>query len=429
MKHILFFGDLRKARNYGAIATTETLIRLLSDERYDAEFQYIDFKGFENENGKKSLSSNATTCHCSSFVSRFLSKIERRCQRLMGKDKKLNAATTDNLPYKFSQYEDYFIQIEEGHILQRERELLTWSDIVYINGEGNIVNGTDQYGKYRMRARYLLFLAWVAKVKYGKTVIIVNHTVDPNNDNVFEIISNLYPRLDKVLVRERLSLPVLESHGVHNAQFVPDALFAYCPKTEEWKPSAELSRQIDFSKPYICLGDSSGIRNGYGKVRWNVYEVYKQIIDELRKNVRQIVFVDGFSGTHPVINQLIRQEGLGYVNLYNCSYHDLYQVFKRASLFVSGRWHSSILCTLANTPILLWGADSHKTRSLYELLDYPYRFFEVNTLPANIPELGMEVRKVLDNAVDIKKNMAEKVKIYSKEAQTNAEVLREYISE
>ena len=40
--------------------------------------------------------------------------------------------------------------MQKGLCLQYEKRMLEWADIVYINGEGNIVNGTDRYGKYRM---------------------------------------------------------------------------------------------------------------------------------------------------------------------------------------------------------------------------------------------------------------------------------------
>mgnify|MGYP000677091129 CR=1 FL=1 len=144
---------------------------------------------------------------------------------------------------------------------------------------------------------------------------------------------------------------------------------------------------IDFSKPYICLGDSSGIKNAYNQVKWDVFQVLSEIVDRLRGITPQIIFVDGYSGGNEDINELVKKKRLGRVNLNNCNYHDLYHVLEGASLFISGRWHASILCTLANTPILLWGSDSHKTKSLYTLLEYKYPFFEVATLPVNIDEL------------------------------------------
>ena len=44
MKNLLFIGDLRTANNYGAVATTEALDRLLKNECYDINIKYIDFR-------------------------------------------------------------------------------------------------------------------------------------------------------------------------------------------------------------------------------------------------------------------------------------------------------------------------------------------------------------------------------------------------
>ncbi len=41
MKNLLFIGDLRTANNYGAVATTEALDRLLKNECYDINIKYI----------------------------------------------------------------------------------------------------------------------------------------------------------------------------------------------------------------------------------------------------------------------------------------------------------------------------------------------------------------------------------------------------
>lgn len=422
-KNILFIGDLRSAHNYGAIATTETLIKLL-DDNVKATYKYIDAWSFRNTTPVEAF---GDTWRPSRKNNSLLRRAFRRFYSYVGKNETLTKIP-DRIPYKLSQFESYYNNLIKGDSLQYEKKMLDWADIVFINGEGNIVNGTDKYGKYRIGGRYILFMAWLSKCKFHRPTLIVNHTVDPNNYNAFEMIKAIYPSLDEVLVRETLSIGLLKSIGVNNARFVPDALFAYQPQTE-WTPSVEISKQIDFSQPYICIGDSSGIKNGYGSVKWDVYDVYDKIIDELKKIVPQVVFVDGFTETHPIINMIVKKKNIGRVNLRNCSYHDLYYVFKNAKIFVSGRWHASILCVLANTPILLWGADSHKTRSLYTLLDYSYRFFEISSLPANIPELVQEVKLILGKKDIIKKELKEKVAIYSVLAKENAKILKEYVEE
>lgn len=431
MSNILFIGDLRDANNYGAVATTECLIRMVKDRCPDADYRYIACRSLYSptpESGlrpcKPKKRHGLSKARLTKMIGNMLPiAIKKPLRKMLG----INEGQPDFVPYKFCQYERYYQLMMSGGGLQYERRLLEWADVVYINGEGNIVNGTDKYGKYRMGARYILFMAWVSKVKFGRPTCIVNHTVDPNNSNAFEMISNVYPLLDKVFVRESLSLPLLAQHGVRNAEFVPDALFSYKPG-DAWQPSESISRQIDFSRPYICLGDSSGIRNGYSSVKWDVADVLGEITDRLRTLVPQIIFVDGYDGTNSEINTVIRKKCDGYVNISNCTYHDLYHVLGHAQAFISGRWHASILSIIAGTPVVLWGADSHKTRSLYTLLDYPYRFFEVSTLPVNIDELTEEVGKVIKNTENIQKIMHQKVSEFAELTCRNAAVLNEMLS-
>lgn len=428
MKNVLFIGDLRTAFNYGAIATTETLINLIKNEKYNINIKYIDYKSLYHPTPPAGHPTHIKTSPKRIFIKKIKSYIPHSVKKYIKNIfRPAPIKQCDFVPYKYSQYESYFKQMEAGNILQYEKTMLEWADIIYINGEGNIVNGTDQYGKYRMGARYILFMAWVSKIKYNKTTLMVNHTVDPNNSNAFEMISHIYPYLDEVYVREPLSLPILDRYNITNGTFVPDALWAYKP-SEHWEIPDILKKEIDFSKPYICIGDSSGFRNAYNKVKWNVPTVLGNIIDELQKITPQIIFVDGYSGGNDDINKVIKEKHLGYVNLNNCSYHDLYHVLKRAQIFISGRWHASILSILANTPILLWGADSHKTRSLYTILDYPYPFFEVSTLPVNIEELIDTTKQIIKNKEQIKTDIHKKSMVLSEKAIQNAKILSKYVN-
>lgn len=429
MKNLLFIGDLRTANNYGAVATTEALDRLLKNECYDINIKYIDFRSLYHPTPVDGLETGTTNkwLVAKKKAASYLSpSLKHKIKRFVNLFSKSDNSVEDFVPYKYAQYEGYYEKMQKALCLQYEKRMLEWADIVYINGEGNIVNGTDRYGKYRMGARYILFMAWVSKVKYNHPTLMVNHTVDPNNYNAFEMISHIYPLLDKVYVREPLSIALLNQYKIHNCTFVPDALWAYRPLTN-WKPSEALKREIDFSKPYICLGDSSGIKNAYNQVKWDVFQVLSEIVDRLRGITPQIIFVDGYSGGNEDINELVKKKRLGRVNLNNCNYHDLYHVLEGASLFISGRWHASILCTLANTPILLWGSDSHKTKSLYTLLEYKYPFFEVATLPVNIDELIETAQVIINDSSAIQADMAMYSKRYAALAAENAKVLKDYV--
>jgi len=431
MKHILFIGDFRPANNYGSIATTETLEKLLVNVAKDAEIRIIDKRSYGTPTPLGGfLPLNVKDNSVKGIIKRMVpATLIPQLQKWNKKLKKGLGLKRSHMPYRYSLFEEYYKDMMSGQYLQYEKELFEWADIVMVNGEGTIVNGTDKEGKYSLGGLYTLYMTWLAKEKFKKPTCLVNHTVDPANSDAYEIIEKLYPKLDYVCVREPLSLVKLKEHGITNAQFIPDSLFSYTP-VEDWKPSAELSKQIDFSKPYICVGDSAGIwKNPYlPTVKWDVVEVFSNLITELQKVVPQIIFVDGFNESSKEVNKVIKKFGLGYVNLNNCSYHDLFYVFKGAEIFISGRWHNSILSCVANTPILLWGSDSHKTRALYTILDnYPYTFFNINSFPIHTKDMADSARSVIENKVAVKKLIKEKVDIYSKLTVGNVAFVKDFI--
>lgn len=415
-KKVLFIGDLRTANNFGAIATTETLINKLLTFIDGDDIKFIDYRSLRNptpEAGWKNPNNKSLKQKFRDITPKAIYKFYSRRDHYK---------RVDYVPFLYSQYDLYYKEMQAGLRLRYEAKLLEWADIVYINGEGNIVNGTDRYGKYRIGALYVLFMAWLAKVKYCKTVCLVNHTADPANNDAWEIISHVYPLLDFVFLRERLSIDKLNEHGITNALFVPDALFMYRPN-EKWEPSEIIKREIDFTKPYICIGDSSGIKNSYNKVKWDVRLVLSELIKKLQGLTAQIVFIDGYNEGNEDVNEVVNKMNLGRICLHNSTYHDLYHILSKSEIFISGRWHASILSVLSGTPILLWGSDSHKTRSLYDLLDYQYPFYEVNTLPIHLDDLFQSAKNIIKNKEVVSERILGHVSKLQLLAEQNKELL------
>ena len=441
---LLFIGDLRNCYNYGAIATTESLLNMLYKRFPEIDVKFVDFRSLQNAtppegwDEQNKVSVNPSTYLLIKLKLKNLLYVIRHYIILMipygvfllikkYRDKQQKVSYIPNMhyhiPYMYKDYDRWTKKMKDGSVLQYEKKLLEWADVVLVNGEGNIVNGTDENGVYRHRACYILFMSWIAKTLFNLPVYIVNHCIDPNNNDAIEIIQNVYPLLDGIVVRDPLSLEKLFSFGIKKAVYAPDALFSFSGG-DIWEPSTSLREQIDFSKPFILLGDSSGIQNAYGKVQWNVTYFFKTLILKLQEIVPQVVFVDGFSESCDNINQVITDTGIGRISLKNCSYQDLHQVMSRAEIFISGRWHASILCLLAGTPILLFGADSHKTRSLYSIMNYPYKFFETISLPIHIDEMIDEVQKIMSKRNIISKEIIEKCRTLKYQSYYNVDCLK-----
>jgi Flp pilus assembly protein TadD len=118
-----------------------------------------------------------------------------------------------SLPHDISQLtnESFFLQF------RNERpdlaEALQNADKVVINGEGSL------HGSSPLAAA-LLYLAWLAKNRFGKQVHLINHSCYPDNSPVTTgsqrelFYHKIYEKLDTIAVRESVSYRLLENLGL-----------------------------------------------------------------------------------------------------------------------------------------------------------------------------------------------------------------------
>ena len=404
MKKVLLVGDLRNSvSNYGAFANSEMLIREIKS-RQDISLKIIDGRSFWNETPAQGWGASleeyiiderkTNERHQFNRLKKFIKKFPM-VQRVLSVRRRRNKNIF--VPPTFEQYEEYSKKVLEGCKLVYEKNLIDEADIVIINGEGNIVKGTDEEGYYRLGGLYVLYIAYLSKCICNKKTYVVNHTVDPSNRDIIEIIKNIYPCMDGVYLREKLSIKLLNQWGIYEVKMIPDSLFLYNKYKEHHNLPNCYVEWRNQNKKLICIGDSSGIENAYTKVKWDVLSFYTRLINKYDKEEYQISFIDGFDGNNTILNEVCKKNNVLQLNMSNCSYQELYEIFKDAEIYISGRWHTSILALQARCPILLWGADSHKTEALYDLIDYNYKFFDVNALPIHVDDIVYEAKKIMES--------------------------------
>ena len=387
--NILFIGDNRSAANYGSIATTECLLNLIKAKVTTNDcIKIIDRKSYDHATPVNGFENTIKQKAKQVIPLRIWQKMQHARNAFKRPPSMPNSLTSYiklyHVPCLYEQFESYFNEMNKGNILQYEKSLLNWADIVIINGEGAIVNGINCHGVYNGGGRYAIYMAWLSKIKFNKVTALINLTVDPGNNDAWKMLTHTLPSLDYLYLREPLSIHKLEDHGISNGKYVPDALFTY---KEDEDTIDDVRNYFNLADKFIVLGDTSAFNTTeyQRSVRWNIEQFYKLLVPKLQALGVQVVLLDGFNGKNTMIDsaykRLSRRYNMPIVNLSNCDYHKLYYVFKHSLLFISGRWHASILASLSNTPLLLFGSDSHKTKALYSILNYPYPFFDVNTLP------------------------------------------------
>ena len=415
-RRFLLIGDLRPAFNYGAVATCDVLIARIRERMTpDDELRIIDYRSFFTQTSASGLPAWTYPNYPKEpwKVRQLTIREDIRASLRNAKRKllKREKSSFDPLPARWKDYSKFKEMILNSTLYPYEKNLLEWADEVIINSEGNIVNGIEATGKYRRGARYVFAMAYLAKMVFHKPTSIINFTVDPKNPDAEEIIREIFPSLDRIIPREPLSIPELHRIGVSgDFTWCPDILFSYRREKGHRVANTEIGTEVPIPRSnYICLGDSSGLRSLSSVARWDVEAVFSELITRIRAETgRDVVLVDGFNQRHPAINRVARNMKIARVNLLNCPYESLIEILGNADLFISGRWHASIMASLSGTPFLLWGSDSHKTRALHVIFDSPYRFFNVDSLPIHLDDLLEDAKAIIAAGPSLREKIRKK---------------------
>jgi polysaccharide pyruvyl transferase WcaK-like protein len=442
-RNLLLIGDYRPGQNFGAIATSTSLIAIAKQSVGEQNLSIIDqrsFKGLSPRSGygvysmpkiQPLYAEEVVHEHRQSSIRSHLKNnlikipfLRNGIQFIRSKVKKskLPAVKATPIPTKFEDFDSAARMVMNGDIMHFEYQLLQRCDAVYVNGEGNIVNNIhNKGGDYRIGARYILFLIYLAAKYFHKPCAIVNHIVDPDQEEPREMIRRIYPLCKHVLVRDPFSLEVLENIGFSNARYIPDALFNYTVNPSLINRFKDAG-VIDFDKPYVCIGDSAS--SGY--VDWSIENFYKQIIGEVKHRYGQVVVVDGGAPIcSKVLQELCEELGIFRITVGNTTFEELGAILAHSKAFISGRWHASILATLSGTPSVLFGTDSHKTRALHSMANLSSSFYKIEELPYKINELLFDLEVTLSNEMEIR----ERLKVFSQDCKEKTQYYFEVIQD
>jgi polysaccharide pyruvyl transferase WcaK-like protein len=93
-------------------------------------------------------------------------------------------------------------------------------------------------------------------------------------------------------------------------------------------------------------------------------------------------------------------------------------ILANARLFVTGRYHPSIMAAAGGTPCVFLGADSHKTRSLQRLLGYddPHVFSAIPT-PDEHDDLLARGRELLDGGQPVRDRIQQEAEARAEETE------------
>jgi hypothetical protein len=263
--------------------------------------------------------------------------------------------------------------------LQEIYEKARMADVLVINGEGDMVFTIPA-------ARETLFLLGMAELGLylNKKVAFVNSIISDcpvtgRNVKTFEFTRSILSRCDAVLLRDYQSLEYVANEMPDVlCSLVPDSLFSWFPIIERYRSVVPANGdfilpfpenkdnlgKLDFSRPYICIGGSALAASGKEKA----IDCFSRLLAKIQE-LNCPVYLTETCGGDSFLQAVAAQRGVGLVPVYTSVFMSG-AILANAKLFVSGRYHPTILASLGGTPCIFLGSIGHKMRSIQKILEY-----------------------------------------------------------
>lgn len=253
-------------------------------------------------------------------------------------------------------------------------------DAIVINAEGTMIMTSPCR---RDTLYYLLFAYWAKK--RGKKVFFVNAMFSDcpktgRNKDTLALTNAILSKCDILAIRDPVSYKYTkENIGLKECIYIPDALFSWTKYYREenviknirdilpfgYESDRELTCADMFSHEYICISGSSA-------AAWNQADAikpYTKLVRALKQIVPYDIYLVQTCDGDAFLEKVAKLTDTVFVPV-QVSIIAGMNLLAHARLFISGRYHPSIMASLGGTPCIFLGANSHKNMGLQEMLEY-----------------------------------------------------------
>ncbi len=311
------------------------------------------------------------------------------------------------------------------------------ADLIVIDGDGDIIFSTPP------RRTALFFLAMIELgIRLGKPVFLVNSMISDcpktgRNEKTLSSYRRLLGKCKQVTLRDPESLAYVQTEMPEtNSALIPDSLFAWFPlfqNEESYLPSnsdfilpfpekEEYWGKLDLSQPYICIGGGS-LASWYPD---RAKECYSRLVDAIQRLGYGVVLTEN-DLPDSFLHDVALERGVGIIpastSILTCG-----AVLAQARLFISGRYHPSILASLGGTPCIFLDTDSHKTASVTRVLEYgEHRRFSALPEDSEIDAIVSLARDYLTQGETLRTRIRNIAKLRCEEVRKLPSLLKRHI--
>jgi polysaccharide pyruvyl transferase WcaK-like protein len=313
----------------------------------------------------------------------------------------------DGIPATADGLKSCLAALEQGH---DQFSLLTSAirrcDLVVIHGNGGMFgNG--------VMPRTKLFIAYAAKTLFDKPVILINHTADLSHPTLDSIASIVYPLLDDVTYRDRISASRCE--GRWHGRYAADSAFLFEPLDRATFQAAASraeyfsvwpdSAVFDPARPYICLGGSSAFSYDDTRSPLDLIEQFVTLATYLRSKYKgQIVLTVSDRIDEPVMRPVASKTGLPLIGLAT-PVQQAVDIVGNADAYIGGRWHVGIFALRGGTPVIPLSSKTFKMPALIEMAGLPDIVFDASAPASDAEAIGRRLAEALDEGEQLRRKL------------------------
>jgi hypothetical protein len=312
-------------------------------------------------------------------------------------------------------------------------------DTIVVDGDG------DMIFKENPRRNLLADLALIELGRhFDKEVYYVNSIfadcpVTGRNEALANRCLSTLEKCDGVAFRDPRSLELyLELGGREDAHCIPDSLFHWYDDLAHSRrqlpgngdfviPYTREDRRhfgrVNFDRPYICVTGGSRA----GSTPQKAFEGFCKLVSRLHELGHPVYLVPTCVGDrflHEVAEKTDTAIIPGEVPILMGS-----AILANARLFVTGRYHPSIMAAAGGTPCVFLGADSHKTWSLQPMLGYkdPHVFPAIPP-PDEHDDLLARGRELLEGGQTVRDRIQQNAKARAEETEELTTLVTDEVS-
>jgi polysaccharide pyruvyl transferase WcaK-like protein len=300
------------------------------------------------------------------------------------------------------------------------------ADLLVLDGDGDIIFSTPP------RRQTLFLLAMIELgIRLKKPVFLVNSMISDcpltgRNETTLAAAKRLLVQCRAVALRDPESQEYVQREMPEtNSSLIPDSLFAWFSLYESESSHPPLNGdfmlphpekdeywgKLDFSQPYICIGGGALI----GSQPDRAVQCYARLVDAISQLGYRVYLTEN-DLPDSFLQRVASEKNVGIIPvdapILMCG-----AVLAHARLFISGRYHPSILASLGGTPCIFLASHAHKMGSLSRVLEYDVHL-QFNAFADNSEIAGIvsTARDYLDQGETLRARIRQVAKLRSDEA-------------